>query len=111
MGSGHCDGGSDFDVFIVHHILEQPWGEVTKRIHGDDFLGVRPCWEWSDVSSRFGVGEVRFVVSVELLRADGESVVDAVRAAVGTNGIASANCGRTTSDNNGTSLIGILRAC
>lgn len=84
---------------------------MSKGVHSDDLLGIRPCWEWSNVSSRFGVGKVRFVVSVELLRADGESVVDAVRAAVGTNGVASADCGWTTSDNNRTSLIGVLRAC
>ena len=77
----------------------------------DDFLRIRPCWEWSDVSSRFSVGEVRLVISVELLRADGESVVDAVRAAVSTNGVASTNCGGTASDNNGTSFVGIFRAC
>jgi hypothetical protein len=95
----------------VHHVLEQPRGEMSKGVHSDDLLGIRPCWKWSNVSSRFGVGEIRFVVSVELLRADGESVVDAVRATVGTNGVASANCGRATSDNNWASLIGVLCTC
>jgi hypothetical protein len=84
---------------------------MSKRIHGNDFLWIGPCWEWSNVSSRFGVGEVRLVISVELLRADGESVVDAVRAAVSTNGVASANCGGTTSDNDRTSLMGVFGAC
>jgi len=111
VSSGHCDGGSDLDIFLVHHVFEQPRGKMSKRIHGDDFLGIRPCWEWPNVSSRLGVGEVRLVISVELLGADGESVVDAVRAAVGTNGVASADCGRTTSDNDRASLMGILRTC
>ena len=40
VSSGHCDGGSDFDVFLVHQVLEEPRSQVTKRIHRHNLLGV-----------------------------------------------------------------------
>jgi len=111
VSSCHCNGRSDFDVFLVHQVLEKPRSQVTKRIHRHDLLGVRPCREGTNVSSRLRVGEIRLVISVELLGTNGERVVDTVRAAVGTDGVTSADRGRATGDNNWPSLMRILGTC
>jgi hypothetical protein len=51
------------------------------------------------------------VVGVELLGTDGKGVVDAVRATVGADGVASTDCGRAACDDNRASLVRVLCTC
>ena len=58
---------------------------MTQRVHSYNLLLVAPLRKGSYVRCGLGVGEVWFVVHVEVLAGYSECVVDAVRASVGTD--------------------------
>ena len=45
-------------MFLLDHVFEQPRSKVAPRVHGHDLLFAAPLWEWSDLSSGLGIGEV-----------------------------------------------------
>jgi hypothetical protein len=51
---------------------------MTPRIHGNDLFGISPLREWTDLSRWLRVGEVGFVIRIQLLAGNGESVVNGV---------------------------------
>ena len=48
-------------------------------------------WEWTDLGCRLGIGEVRFVVDVEVLARDCKGMVDGIGTAMSTDGIPAPN--------------------
>lgn len=58
---------------------------MTQRIHSYDLLPVAPLRERPDRGGRLGVGKVRLVCDIEIATCYSESVVDGVRATVGTD--------------------------
>lgn len=59
---------------------------------------VGPGGKGADGDGGFTVGEIGFVVDVEVFGCDGEGVVDRVGAAVGANGVAAADGTMLTAD-------------
>jgi hypothetical protein len=76
VGTGDGNGRPDLDIVLVHCLLEQPWSEMTIRIHSYNLLFVAPLWERSNLRSRFGVGEVWLMGDVEVLACYGKRIVD-----------------------------------
>lgn len=45
-------------VVLLDGVLEQPRGEMSPGVHGNNLLGVSPLRERANVRGRLGVGEV-----------------------------------------------------
>jgi hypothetical protein len=83
-------------VVLLDGVLEQPRGEMSPGVHGNNLLVVSPLRERANVRGRLGVGEVGTVntllvmvyeletqvipvVGVQFVAGNGEGIVDRVR--------------------------------
>lgn len=83
-------------VVLLDGVLEQPRGQMSPGVHGNNLLGVSPLRERANVRGRLGVGEVGTVyallvmifglgskdipvIGVQFVAGNGEGIVDRVR--------------------------------
>ena len=86
MGLSYGNGGSDLYVLFLYVILEQPRGQMSKGVHGNNLFGITPLWKGANVHRGFGIGEVGPMVDVKILARHSERMVDGVGASMGADG-------------------------
>ena len=72
-----CDSNtrSDMDVLIAYHIGKKPRAQMAERVDGDDS---RPLGKGTNVYSWFAVGEIWFMVRVEMFACHGQRMINGV---------------------------------
>ena len=54
---------SDMDVLFAHYVGKKPRAQVAERVYGNYFS---PLGERANVYSWFAIGEVRFMIHIEM---------------------------------------------
>ena len=62
-------------VLIPHYIGKQPRAQMAKRVYGNDLL---PLGKRANGYSRLAIGEVWFMIHIEMFACYGQRMVDGV---------------------------------
>ena len=54
---------SDVDVLMAHYVRKQPRAQVAERVYGNNLF---PLGERANTYGWFAIGEVRFMVHIEM---------------------------------------------
>ena len=66
---------SDMDILIAYHIGKEPRAQMAERVDGDDS---RPLGKRTNVYSWLAVGEIRFMIRVEMFACYGQRMINGV---------------------------------
>lgn len=81
MGSGntYCFGDSytwsDMNMLVAHYFGKQPRAQVAERVYGNNLL---PLGERANIYSWFAVGEVWFMINIEMFACYSQCMVNGV---------------------------------